>query len=139
LLTRWSTGLVVIFPAEIKEIASEMLKQYSSTFGFAATMEHIRYAEDENGYATLFLKDAFAEAYTRWLNGPRDIVWAPDDKPGFYSKTCIYCEQDPCICAEAEKLGAFPWKYSFETNTLDENCHVLSFDITHHSFHYHFG
>jgi hypothetical protein len=131
LLTRWSTGLVVIFPAEIKEIVSEMLKQYSSTFGFAATMEHIRYAENENGYATLFLKDAFAEAYTRWLNGPRDIAWAPDDKPGFYSKTCIYCEQDPCICAEAEKLGAFPWKYSFETNSLDSQGFDLNIPYYH--------
>jgi ribosomal protein S17E len=131
LLTRWNTGLVVIFPAEIKEIASEMLKRHSKTFGFAATMEHIRYAENENGYATLSLKDALAKAYSRWLKGPRDIAWAPDDKPGFYSKTCIYCEQDPCICAEAEKLGAFPWKYSFETNSLDSQGFDLNIPYYH--------
>jgi hypothetical protein len=131
LLTRWNTGLVVIFPAEIKEIASEMLKRHSKTFGFAATMEHIRYAEDKNGYATLSLKDALAKAYSRWLKGPRDIAWAPDDKPGFYSKTCIYCEQDPCICAEAEKLGAFPWKYSFETNSLDSQGFDLNIPYYH--------
>ena len=119
IIAQWNNGLSLIVPEDIMQNINEILKGYARTSGFAATYRTIEITTN-NGWLTMDLRTAFADAYNRWLHGPRNITWTPpQNTASFNDNSCKYCERNPCICVEADRLGKHQWEYSFEKNDLD--------------------